>query len=102
MSEPTGEERLSILNISMEAGFGDAIDLNADIINATRKMAHNLIVIRNGHLRQAEALLELIQNLAESASVTAELSADLIVSEWGMSIADEVDFEEDDEEDEEE
>lgn len=94
-------ERLSILNIELEQAFGTAIDLNADIINATRKMAHNLIVIRNGHLSQAERLLEIIQGLAESASITSDLTADLVVSEWGIDVVSEADLEDYEDEDEE-
>lgn len=86
-------DRLSILNIEMENSLGDAVDLNADIINATRKMAHNLIIIRNGHLGQAERLLDIVQALAESASIGAELTADLIAAEWGIEVLSEEQFE---------
>lgn len=101
-SDPRNE-RLSILNIELEQAFGTAIDLNADIINATRKMAHNLIIIRNGHLSQAEALLTIIQGLAEQASITSDLTADLVVSEWGIDVVpslDEEEYEDEEEEDE--
>lgn len=100
-SDPRNE-RLSILNIELEQAFGTAIDLNADIINATRKMAHNLIVIRNGHLAQAERLLEIVQGLAESASITSDLTADLVVSEWGIDVVNEADLEDLDEDEEDE
>lgn len=81
------QEQLSILNVRLEGSFHDAVDLNSDIILATRKMAHNLLTIRNGHITQAERLLEMVRDLAASAGITAEITADVVAAEWGIEIA---------------
>lgn len=96
----TPQDRLDIINSDLTSGFGDVIDMNADLMNATRTMAHNLLTIRQGHLIEADRLLELTKQLAESAHITAELTADTIAAEWGISF-DELDEDEEEEEEEE-
>lgn len=93
-------DALEALNLKLENDFGSAIDLNADIINATRVMAHKLLVIRNGHLAEADRILEIVTGLAESAQMTADLLADTVAAEWGIEgfVPDEDAEDEDDDE----
>jgi len=79
------EDRLNLLNLELERDFQEAIDLNTDVINATRTMAHKLLVIRNAHLQQADRIFQMVSNLAESAALTADLTADIVSAEWGIS-----------------
>src|SRR5262245_45308712 len=91
------QEKLLALNISLEGEFQNAIDSNADIVGATKKMAHNLLIIRNAYLAEADRIFEMVKALAESAHITAELLADLVAAEWGIE-----EFFDDDEDDEDE
>jgi len=95
------QDALDVLNLKLVEGFGESVDLNADIINATRAMAHKILVIRNGHLAEAERLWDIVEDLAVSAKMTADMLADGIVAEWGISdlLADN-DEDEEDEDDE--
>lgn len=100
------QEQLGLLDDSLVAGFGEVLDLNSDIIGATRTMAHNLLKIRQGYLFQAEQILGLVQQLAEANHLTAQLNGDLLAAEWGLPQDgpedEEWDEEDEDEEDEEE
>lgn len=78
------EDILEALNIKLVKDFGESIDLNADIINATREMAHKILVIRKGHLTEAERLWDIVEDLAVSARMTSNLLADGIEAEWGL------------------
>lgn len=89
------QEALGLLNDDLIEGFKETLDLNADIIAATRTMAHNLLTIRQGHLFQAERILGIVQNLAEANHLTAQLNGDLLAAEWGLP-QDGYDEEEDD------
>lgn len=95
---PDANEALKALNMQLQQDFGDVMELNGDIIQATRTMAHNLLVIRNGHLEQADHIMEIVKNLAISAQMTSELTADMISAEWGITVEEFVS--EDDEEEE--
>lgn len=94
-------DALEALNLRLEDDFGSAIDLNADIINATRTMAHKLLIIRNGHLAEADRILEIVTGLAESAQMTADLLADTVAAEWGIEGFTEPLTDEEDEDDDE-
>lgn len=93
---PDANEALRALNLELQTSFGEVMELNGDIVQATRTMAHNLLVIRNGHLEQADHIMEIVKNLAISAQMTSQLTADMISAEWGITI-DEFVADEDDE-----
>src|SRR5262245_44238538 len=94
------QDKLAALDIALEGAFTDAIDFNADLIAATKTMAHRLLIIRNGHLAQADRLMDMVKNLAECAHITAQLNADVVGAEWNIEeILDDLE-DEDDEEDE--
>jgi hypothetical protein len=96
------QEQLGLLNDGLIESFGETLDLNADIIAATRTMAHNLLTIRQGHLFQAERILGLVQALAEANHLTAQLNADLLAAEFGLpQDADYMDDEDEEDEDDE-
>jgi predicted transposase YbfD/YdcC len=97
----TNDEALEILNLKLVKDFGGSIDMNADIINATREMAHKILVIRSGHLAEAERLWDIVEDLAVSAKMTADMLADTISAEWGIEKFTEFESDEETDEDEE-
>jgi len=94
MSEPEKVEQVGLneylgaLHDSNEAGIQDVLDLNRDIMLATRKMAHNILKIRQGHIEEAERLYKIANDLIESAVVTATIAADMIDVEFGGELPD--------------
>lgn len=79
------QEKLQILNVELEGEFQSALDSNADIVGATKRMAHNLLTIRNAHLNEADRLFEMVKMLAESALITADMIGDMVAAEWGIT-----------------
>lgn len=99
---PDASEALRNLNLELQTSFGEVMELNGDIISATRTMAHNLLTIRNAHLEQADHIMEIVKNLAISAQITSELTADMISAEWGITVDQFMDDQDEEENDEEE
>lgn len=80
------EEKLAALNVALSGDFSSAMDVNTDIVQATKTQVHNLLTIRNAHLVEADRLFEMVKTLAESAAITAEMNAALIATEFGILI----------------
>lgn len=75
---------------------GRLIDMNQQITIASRKLARNVLVIRDAHLEAAEMCVMIARSLGESARVSAENTADIITNEWGLNLDDDDEEDEDD------
>ena len=97
---------LSSLQDATESKIGDVIDLNRDIVLATRKMAHNILKLRQAHIEEADRLHAIAADLIDSAVVSSTIAADLIDVEFGGELFDAKQFlsnmDDDDDEDDDE
>ena len=98
-------EMLSSLQDGTESKIGEVIDLNRDIVLATRKMAHNILKLRQAHIEEADRLYSIAADLIDSAVVSSTIAADLIDVEFGGELFDPKQFlsdlDDDDEDDDE-
>lgn len=86
---PVGlSDLLSSLQESTDGKISDVMELNRDIVLSTRKMAHNILKLRQAHIEEAERLYSIAADLIDSAVVTATIAADLIDVEFGGDLFD--------------
>lgn len=94
-------EILQSLNDKQDESIATILDLNHDIIRATRQQAKNILTIRKAHLEEADRLYDLAMLLADSIQVTSQIAAGLVDIEFGGDVPKELQDEEEEDEDDE-
>ncbi len=110
--EDSNRERLRQLDDEINTRTGDLIDANAKMTQLCRNMARDMVKVALAYESLAQIAREISDMHAESARVCADLTGDIVASEWQLEDEDDdevviieideddIDDEEDDEDDE--
>lgn len=104
--EDDNRERLRQLDDEINTRTGDLIDANAKMTQLCRSMARDMVKVALAYESLAQIAREISDMHAESGKVCADLTGDIVASEWQLEDEDEdtviIEIIEDDEDEEDE